>query len=247
MTAAASPSPRKVRLWIGVGLLVAVLLGGALVTQRAPGLVAPPLLAETPVRLPDGTTIRVQRYEVTVAEWNRCHAAGACALALRAPRGADPSQTPATGLSQPDVQAYIVWLNAATGADYRLPTLAEWEHMAAPVMPETPDPIFTDPALSWASAYLIENTTPRALRPQGSFSVTPECIADLDGSVWEWTADCYAGAAGPVDPARCPAFWMGGEHVAAMSYLVRDPARGGCAVGTPPAHLGLRLVLDEAA
>jgi hypothetical protein len=38
---------------------------------------------------------------------------------------------------------------------------------------------------------------------------------------------------------------MGGEHVAAMSYLIRNPARGGCAVGTPPAHLGLRLVSDR--
>jgi hypothetical protein len=48
-----------------------------------------------------------------------------------------------------------------------------------------------------------------------------------------------------MDPSRCPAFFVGGEHVAAMSYLERDPARGGCAVGTPPAHLGMRLVADD--
>ncbi|MEC8042421.1 MAG: formylglycine-generating enzyme family protein, partial [Pseudomonadota bacterium] len=35
-------------------------------------------------------------------------------------------------------------------------------------------------------------------------------------------------------------------HVAAIPYLVRDPARGGCAVGSPPAHLGMRLISDEA-
>jgi hypothetical protein len=49
-----------------------------------------------------------------------------------------------------------------------------------------------------------------------------------------------------MSPDRCPAFYVGGEHIAVMSYLVRDPARGGCAVGTPPAHLGMRLVSDHA-
>jgi formylglycine-generating enzyme required for sulfatase activity len=94
-------------------------------------------------------------------------------------------------------------------------------------------------------AYLLEGNAPRALKPQGSFSESPEGIADLDGSVWEWTRDCYRGVerGGPSD--RCPAYFLGGEHVAAMSFLVRDPARGGCAVGTPPAHLGLRLVSDR--
>ena len=28
-----------------------------------------------------------------------------------------------------------------------------------------PDPIFTDPALTWASAYLTEGSVPRALKP----------------------------------------------------------------------------------
>ncbi len=88
--------------------------------------------------------------------------------------------------------------------------------MAASVLPDKPDPIFSDTSLSWASAYLTGGLAPRAIRPQGSFSVSPEGIADLDGSV-----------------------------MTAMSHLVRDPARGGCAVGTPPAHLGMRLVSDK--
>ena len=118
--------------------------------------------------------------------------------------------------------------------------------MAEAVLPEAPDPLFTDPSLTWASSYLIEGRTTRALKPQGSFSTSPEGVFDLDGSVWEWTMDCYYGVANKADPNRCPAFFVGGEHIAAMSYLVRDPARGGCAVGTPPAHLGVRLVSDEA-
>jgi hypothetical protein len=33
--------------------------------------------------------------------------------------------------------------------------------------------------------------------------------------------------------------------MAVIPFLVRDPARGGCAVGAPPAHLGFRLVTDK--
>ena len=129
-----------------------------------------------------------------------------------------------------------------------LPKAIEWQDLAAEVMPETPDPIFTDPSLTWASAYLTTaNQTSRALRPSGAFNVTSAGIEDLDGNVWEWTQDCYAGASAQgksIAPDRCPAFIIGGEHEAVMSYLVRDPARGGCAVGAPPAHLGMRLVSD---
>ncbi|MEM9580866.1 MAG: SUMF1/EgtB/PvdO family nonheme iron enzyme [Pseudomonadota bacterium] len=205
-----------------------------------------PTMAAEPVLMEDGRKLYVQHYEVTVADWNKCHAAKGCALALRTRPGFDPATTPATGLSYLDVKEYLAWINGVTGHDFRLPTAAEWETMAAPVLPEEPDPIFTDPSLTWASTYLTEGLAPRALKPQGSFSTSPEGIADLDGSVWEWTMECYAGASQGIDPARCPAYFVGGEHVAAMSYLVRDPARGGCAVGSPPAHLGMRLVSDEA-
>lgn len=56
----------------------------------------------------------------------------------------------------------------------------------------------------------------------------------------------YRGEAdGQVLSDRCPAMFVGREHVAAMSFLVRDPARGGCAVRSAPAHLGMRLVSDR--
>lgn len=44
---------------------------------------------------------------------------------------------------------------------------------------------------------------------------------------------------------RCPAFCVMGAHEAAMPSLIRDPARGGCAVGSPPAHLGMRRVRGQ--
>lgn len=245
MTAAirfGKPSRTQIGL-IGFTVVAAVALGAAL-TGRGPAPVHLPEMASAPITLSTGHALYVQRFEVTIAEWNVCAAEGGCSLTLRARPDQDAAVTPATGLSYVDAREYIDWINRKTGQDFRLPTAAEWAEMAKPVLPQEPDPIFTDPSLTWASSYMIEGTAPRALKPQGSFSTSPEGVADLDGSVWEWTQDCYAGSAGKVDPARCPAFFVGGEHVAAMSYLVRDPGRGGCAVGSPPAHLGMRLVSD---
>ena len=233
-------------LLTGCAVLVAAGLIGAAALTRGPDIAAFPAMAEHPVVMPDGAPLYVQKYEVSVAEWNSCHAAGACTLVLRVAGNQTAEEMPATGLSFVDVSEYLNWINGWADVTFRLPTLMEWEYMAAEVLPEAPDPIFTDPELTWASAYLMEPTTKRTLRARGSFDTTSEGIVDLNGSVWEWTMDCYAGAAeGRITPDRCPAFFVGGEHVAAMSFLVRDPARGGCAVGTPPAHLGMRLVSDD--
>ncbi|MDX5403118.1 MAG: formylglycine-generating enzyme family protein [Rhodobacterales bacterium] len=245
MTAAARPPLSRRTSLALLGLVPAVILVGAVLMQRGPDPALLPDMTEHPVVIAGGRAIYVQRHEVTIADWNRCVAQKGCRLELRAPAQLDPATTPATGLSYSDAMEYIDWINRTTGHVFRLPTLAEWDAMAAPVLPEASAPLFTDPSLTWASSYLTEGLAPRLLKTQGSFSTSPDGIADLDGSVWEWTQDCYAGTAEGVDPDRCPAFFVGGEHVAAIPFLVRDPARGGCAVGSPPAHLGMRLVSDD--
>ena len=242
---AARPLPviRRLAPLVAVSGVAATLLLWAVLGADRPDSAALPELV--PVPMADAAPLLVMKYEVSIAEWNRCFDDGACQLRLRAPSGLDPADVPATGLSFVDAGEYIRWIKNRTGDAYRLPTLQEWTGFAAAVMPETPDPIFTDPTLRWAAAYLLEEQGERALRARGSFSTSPDGIADLDGSVWEWTQDCYAGPAG-ASPDRCPAYFVAGDHVAALSFLVRDPARGGCAVGAPPAHLGLRLVRDAA-
>ena len=47
------------------------------------------------------------------------------------------------------------------------------------------------------------------------------------------------------EPQRCPAYLAEGLHEAAVSVFVRDPVVGGCALGTPPANIGFRLVADQ--
>lgn len=227
----------------GVAFLTAMSTVGAAWITRGPDLAFVPEFVAVPFVMSEGQAIYVQKYEVTIAEWNRCHDEGSCATNLIPQPGMVPETTPATGLSYLDVTQYLEWINHRSRHTFRLPTLTEWEAMAAEVLPEVEDPIFTDPSLTWASAYLLKAQSSRALRMQGSWKTSSIGIADLDGSVWEWTQECYAGDGG-ADGENCPAYFVGGEHIAAMSFLVSDPAFGGCAVGTPPAHLGMRLVSD---
>lgn len=124
-----------------VAVMAVAVSGGVAMFLRDPDLPFLPIMAEHPVVMPDGALLYVQKYEVSVTEWNACYDAGDCAFRLRT---TTQNEMPATGLS------------------------------------------FVDAA----------------------------------------------------------AFFVAGEHIAVIPYLVRDPARGGCAVGTPPAHLGMRLVSD---
>ncbi len=228
---------------LGLAAIAGIAIAGAAWMTRGPDASLVPDMAG-PIALTDGRNIWVQRFEVTVADWNDCHDAGDCALWMLVRPDQNAATTPATGISYPDALQYVDWVNHITGGAFRLPTLAEWVHIASSVMPDEPEPLFTDPSLSWASAYLLEADIPRALKPSGSFSTTADGIADLDGSVWEWTKDCYSGTEAAAPGDRCPAYFVAGLHIAAMSFLERDPARGGCAVGVPPAHLGLRLFSD---
>lgn len=230
---------------IGIAVVAGILLSAGWIWLRKPDYV--PTMAPTPITTAQGAKLYVQLREVTIAEWNRCHDDNACTLALRAPQGHQGRDFPATGLNWVDVNEYLTWAKARSGLDLRLPTAEEWSLMAASVMPEKPDPIFTDPDLTWASAYLTEGLVPRRLKPSGSFATTAEGIEDLDGNVWEWTQDCYSGASDieAQNTDACPAFVVAGEHAAVIPFLVRDPARGGCAVGSPPPHLGMRLVSNS--
>ena len=192
-----------------------------------------------------GSQVFVQVQETTIYEWNQCYLDGGCTLELRPPIGGNPKEFPATGINWLDAQDYVRWLSKESRHPFRLPTSVEWFEFARNVVPETPDPIFTDSSLAWASAYQIEESIDRTLKSSGAWSTSIDGIVDLDGNVWEWTQDCYDGNTNTSRETACAAYVLGGEHRAVVSLLVRDSARGGCAVGTPPAHLGLRPVTDR--
>ena len=186
-----------------------------------------------------GHTVQVSRHEVTVASWRQCYAEGGCSHLPASTSTSD--QWPVTGVNWFDVNEYLSWANAHEGRSLRLPTLEEWRMIARTLAHEKPAPRFNDPRLAWAANYGQEIAPSGQPRAAGTFSMTPEGIADLDGNVWEWTSSCTQPGFG----ARCPAYVAAGEHEAAVSVFVRDPASGGCATGMPPTHLGFRLVSDH--
>jgi formylglycine-generating enzyme required for sulfatase activity len=189
-------------------------------------------------------SLRVSRYEVTVVEWQRCFDDAGCSYRPKSGVGAAGKNFPVTGLNKFDVDEYVTWAQRRSGKRVRLPTLAEWVSISHEVPFKKRLKRFTDPRLAWAADYGTSAVTNPQLRESGSFYITSEEVADLDGNVWEWTATCASKGTDGANGARCPAFVVAGEHEAVVSVFIREPAEGGCASGIPPSHLGFRLVAD---
>ncbi len=189
-----------------------------------------------------GRTVLVSRFEVSVASWRQCYEEGGCSFMPNVPAGSDA--VPITGINYFDIGNYLDWANTHSTRALRLPTIIEWRAIGPIATDKKRAPLFTDPRMAWAANYGQEKTPSGPPKVRGSFSTTPYGIADLDGNVWEWTSSCFKPGFESDTENRCPAFMAGGAHEAAVSVFVRDPASGGCSLGTPPAHLGFRLVSD---
>ncbi len=197
----------------------------------------------------------IMERQVTRAEYLRCVAAGACA-ALRTPGAAD---RPVVGVNWDDAVAYAGWLSRATGATWRLPSDREWALAAGSryrddAVTEIGDP--ANPARRWLAAYEAGagRDEPLAPDPQplGAFGRNEQGLLDVAGNVWEWTSGCFerhsraaAAEAGWQSRENCGVRIAQGRHRSYLTSFVRDPKAGACALGLPPANLGLRLVRED--
>ncbi|HEY2021396.1 SUMF1/EgtB/PvdO family nonheme iron enzyme [Paraburkholderia sp.] len=146
--------------------------------------------SEKPVhRVSIGTPFAIGKYPVTVEQWNACVAANACAKLT--PESNSNKSAPARDLSWDDAQQYVKWLATTTGKPYRLPTEAEWEYA---------DRGGTTTAYWWGekmrkgTANCKDCGDPwhkEGPESVGSFTPNPLGLHDMNGSVWEWTADCW--------------------------------------------------------
>lgn len=195
------------------------------------------------ISLDGGRILFVSPYEVTVSTWQRCYAEGQCSYLPKS--STSTSAMPVSGINWFDVNEYLAWANKHSSVPLRLPSLAEWRELNRSLEKPKQPPAFTDPRLAWAANYGQENSPIGPIRPSGSFSKTPDGIYDLDGNVWEWTSTCYKPGFEGTEAVYCPAFVTAGAHEAVTSVFIRNPALGGCATGTPPSHIGFRLVADE--
>ena len=184
-----------------------------------------------------GNGLFVMHHEVTIGLWQRCVDDGGCSFSPRPGLGAKDQNFPVTGIGALDAQEFVAWAQKATGQNVQLPTREQWyEFSDIPQIRSVKR--FDDPRLAWAATYGDEATVDPELKTWGGFGLNSKQIADAKGNVWEWTSSCVV----DVDPDRCPAYFVAGEHEAKVPIFVRSPASGGCATGTPPTHLGLRLV-----
>ncbi|EDZ99316.1 protein of unknown function DUF323 [Burkholderia sp. H160] len=156
--------------------------------------------SEKPVhRVSIGAPFAIGKFPVTVEQWNACVAANACQKLT--PESNSNIAAPARDLSWDDAQQYVKWLSKVTGKPYRLPTEAEWEYA---------DRAGTTTAYWWGEQMRKGNANCKDCgdpwhkegpESVGTFAANPLGLYDMNGGVWEWTADCwhntYQGA--PVD------------------------------------------------
>ncbi|RUV73235.1 MAG: formylglycine-generating enzyme family protein [Mesorhizobium sp.] len=204
------------------------------------------------------SAFRIMKQQVSSAEYDRCVAARACKPAdVPAIEAAD---VPVAGVSYLDATAYADWYSGETGYVWRLPTA---EEVAAAAGERFSGNAFSapfddpaNPAVAWIKRYREEAAANRPaepqLKPRGSYGANTNGVEDFGGNVWEWTSTCYIRATLGPDTAtvehstvNCGVHVLEGRHRAYMSNFIRDGKSGGCAVGTPPEHLGFRLVRED--
>lgn len=209
-----------------------------------------------PLRDANAAPIEVMRHQVTLADYRRCVADGACDTpepAIRAAR----SDVPVTGVSFDDATDYAEWLSDRTGDHWRLPTVAEWISFAGERAVDHALDAVTDagnPAERWIAFY--EQEASRAVsieatpQPSGYFGANDFGVMDLAGNVWEWTASCANRTTLAPDGSTlsvvesCGVHYLEGRHLTPMSVFVRDSRSGGCSVGAAPDNLGFRLIRE---
>ncbi|MGN6648946.1 formylglycine-generating enzyme family protein [Trinickia sp.] len=136
-----------------------------------------------------GQPFALARYPVTVAQWNACVAASACA-----PLTTDESHAPNApvhDVSWDDAQRYLTWLTKIAGKPYRLPTEAEWEYAAR---------AGTTTRYWWGDDFRTGKVNCKDCGQPwhqegpanvGTFAANPFGLYDMGGAVWEWVSDCW--------------------------------------------------------
>lgn len=104
---------------------------------------------------------------------------------------------PVVCVSWHDTQAYVAWLSATTGKQYRLPSESEWEYAAragsASARPwgEHPSHDHANTGADQCCASLASgNDRWLHTSPAGSFPSNRFGLSDMLGNVWQWVQDC---------------------------------------------------------
>ncbi|WP_442856503.1 SUMF1/EgtB/PvdO family nonheme iron enzyme [Burkholderia sp. WSM2230] len=196
-----------------------------------------------------GAPFAIGKYEVTVEQWNACVAANACPKLT--PETNANKAAPARDLSWDDAQQYVQWLARTTGKPYRLPTEAEWEYA---VRGGTTTAYWWGDQMRKGNANCKDCGEPwhkEGPEAAGSFAANPYGLYDMNGSVWEWTADCWHNSyqSAPVDgrawenPGCDMRVIRGGSWREGGGYML-SATRFKYSAGVRQSQDGLRVVKD---
>lgn len=139
------------------------------------------------VKIP-GAGFRMARTEVSVRQWQVCAQAGACRTVT--PRFAEPD-LPMTEITARDAEAYAAWLSGRLKAKCRLPTEAEWD-LAARAGSATAFPWGEEMRPGQAVCHQCDPRFDHRPAPVGTMPANGSGLHDMNGNVWEWTAECWA-------------------------------------------------------
>lgn len=133
------------------------------------------------------------RFAVTFDEYD----AYAEATGVERPKdqGWGRGRQPVINVSAEDAEKYAKWLSEITGADYRLPSEAEWEYACRA---GTDTPFWWGAKISTEQANYdgnqvynggIKGVDRGRTVPVGEFDANPWGLYQMHGNVWEWCAD----------------------------------------------------------
>ena len=200
------------------------------------------------VRLDD---FRMSAYEVTQRQW--------LAVMGYNPSSYQCEDCPVNNVSWEDVQVFITKLNHALGANYRLPTEAEWEFAARggqlELIHNSDDPHFYGKQFSGRHlpqtiAWYLRNSGDH-MHKVGAKQPNEAHIYDMSGNVEEWCNDFYAPTYYTKDPVSNPTGPNGGaSHVVRGGSYFSEASelsvtrRAAYLPNTRSVTLGFRLAAD---
>lgn len=181
----------------------------------------------------------MSRGEITFDDWDACVAAGACEGG-RNDHGWGRGTRPVINVTWHQAASYASWLGSARGLTCRLPSEAEWE-LAARGGKATAFWWGDDPKPGMANCRDCNPKPVYGSTPSGTFPANPFGLWDMNGNVWEWTADCFDRQRDEADSAACESKTIKGGSWYYFSRNMRPEARAGNRAEAGSYNIGFRV------